>query len=44
MAHQLLDAELATFERHKDELLGKAEGKFVLIHRDRVVGIFDTQK
>ena len=40
---QLLDPELKTFERHRDELLGKAEGQFVLIHRDQIVGIFDTQ-
>jgi hypothetical protein len=40
---QLLEPELETFERHRDELLGKAEGKFVLIFREQIVGIFDTQ-
>ena len=38
-----LERELATFERHRAELLGTAERKFVVIHRDDVVGVYDTQ-
>jgi hypothetical protein len=38
-----LDRELATYEREKTRLLGEAEGKYVLIYHDDVIGIFDTQ-
>jgi hypothetical protein len=41
---QLLTAELETYERHRDELLGASEGKFVLISGDKVIGVFDTEK
>lgn len=40
---QILDLELDTYQRHRNELLGKAEGKFVLIHGDRILGIFDSR-
>lgn len=40
----LLTAELETFEKHRDELLGKSEGKFVLIYKNQVVGVFDSEK
>jgi hypothetical protein len=39
----LLEQELATYQAQKNDLLGKARGKFVLIKNDQVVGIFDTQ-
>jgi hypothetical protein len=39
----LLDSELATYERAKDQLLGTSEGKFVLIRGDEVVGVFDSK-
>jgi len=38
-----LDAELKTYEDHRDELLGTAEGKFILIHGAEVVGVFDAE-
>jgi hypothetical protein len=41
---EMLTAELETYERHKEELLGKSEGKYVLIHREEIAGIFDTEK
>lgn len=41
---ELLGAELETYERHRDELLGKSEGKFALIHGNQIVGIFDSKK
>ena len=40
---QLLDSEITTYEQNRDQLLGSAEGKFVLIHGDRVVGIYDSK-
>ena len=40
---QLLDSELRTYEHNRDQLLGSSEGKFVLIHGDRVVGIYDSK-
>ena len=39
----LLDLESATYEKHKDELLGKSEGKFVLIHEEQILGVFDSE-
>ena len=40
---QLLAAELKTFEQNRDHLLGTAEGKFVLIHSNQVVGVYDSK-
>lgn len=37
-----LDEELKTYEAHREELLGRAQGKFVLIKGDRVIDVFDT--
>jgi hypothetical protein len=39
----LLDVELKTYEKHREELLGSAEGKFALIRGDEVVGVFDSK-
>lgn len=38
-----LRQELATFDAHRAELLGRAPGKFALVHGDRVVDVFDTE-
>lgn len=40
---QVLDAELKTYEQHRDHLLGTAEGKFVLIWNDQVIGVYDSK-
>ena len=40
---ELLDTEVETYERHREELLGHAEGKFVLVRDDKVVGVFDSK-
>jgi hypothetical protein len=40
---QLLDVELKTYEQNRDQLLGTAEGKFVLIRDNQVVGIYDSK-
>jgi hypothetical protein len=39
----VLDTELKTYEQNRDHLLGTAEGKFVLIHNDQVIGIYDSK-
>ena len=39
----ILDAELRTYEKNRDQLLGTAEGKFVLIQNSQVVGIYDSK-
>jgi hypothetical protein len=39
----MLDVELATYNRHRDELLGSAEGRFVLIRGSEVRGTFESQ-
>ena len=41
---QLLTSELETYERHRDELLGKSEGKYALLYQDQIVGVFDSKK
>lgn len=38
-----LETELETYARNRDHLLGAAEGKFVLILGDRVVGVYDSK-
>ncbi len=43
MAPQVLETELKTYERHRDELLGQAEGKFALIHEDQVIGVYHAK-
>jgi hypothetical protein len=42
MSSERLACELATYERHKEELVGAHEGRFVLIHGDDLSGIWDT--
>lgn len=42
-AHSSLEAELQTFQAHRNELLGRARGKFVLIKGQRVVDIFEDR-
>ena len=40
---QVLETELKTYEEHRDHLLGTAEGKFVLIRNDQVIGVYDSK-
>ena len=40
---EILAAELDTYQEHRERLLGTAEGKFVLIHKDQVLGMFDSE-
>ena len=44
MANEQLAKELATYEIHREELVGSHDGKFVLIHGDEIAGIWDTYK
>lgn len=39
----ILDAELKTYEKNRDQLLGTAEGKFVLIQNSQIFGIYDSK-
>jgi hypothetical protein len=38
-----LEAELRTFRSRRDELIGRAKGKYVLIQGDRIAGFFEDQ-
>ncbi|OGC05351.1 hypothetical protein A2V82_15120 [candidate division KSB1 bacterium RBG_16_48_16] len=40
---ELLTRELKTYEDNFESLVGIYEGKFVVIHGDRVLGSFDSQ-
>ncbi len=40
---ELLSSELKTYEKNFDSLVGTNEGKFVVIHGNRVLGSFDSQ-
>ncbi|MBN1572646.1 MAG: hypothetical protein JW984_05545 [Deltaproteobacteria bacterium] len=40
---EALKIEMETYEKNKEELIGKAEGKFVLIKNDEVVGIYENR-
>ena len=39
----MLDIELKTYEQNRDQLLGTAEGKYVLIYNNQIVGIYDSK-
>ena len=43
MTSGALAEELATFAKHKEELLGVAEGQYALIHGSEVLGTYDTE-
>ncbi len=42
MAH-VLETELKTYEQHREDLLGRHEGKYVLIHGEQLVGTFESE-
>ena len=39
----VLEPELKVYAENKNHLLGTAEGKFVLIGKGRLVGVFDSK-
>jgi len=41
--NEVLSRELKTYEENFVSLLGAHEGKFVLIHGEKIVGTFDSQ-
>jgi hypothetical protein len=43
MAH-VLETELKTYEKHRDELLATHEGEFVLIHGEQIYDTFESQR
>jgi hypothetical protein len=38
-----LATELRTFDEHRDELMGRAAGKYALVHGNEIVGLYDTE-
>jgi hypothetical protein len=40
---QLLEREIQTYEKNRERLLGEAEGKFVLIRDDEIVGVYESK-
>jgi len=44
LVETLLSQELETYGRHQAELLGSAEGKFVLIRGGEVVGVYEAKQ
>lgn len=44
MDGHILQQELSTYEQQRDALLSSAENRYVLISKDQVIGIFDTQQ
>ena len=40
---ELLEKELETYMQNRDHLLATSEGKFVLVHGDKVIGTYDTE-
>lgn len=38
-----LETELSTYQRHRERLLETAEGKFVLIRNEEIIGVFDSK-
>jgi hypothetical protein len=41
--HTALGTELATFDRHRAELVAASEGKYVLIRGDEIAGVYESQ-
>lgn len=41
---ELLEKEMTTYEQQRELFLQKQKGKYVLIHEDKVLGFFDTEK
>ncbi len=39
-----LSAEMTTYTAHREELLGRARGKYVLIRQDRILGEFESRQ
>jgi hypothetical protein len=44
MAVAELTREQETYEAHREQLLGEALGKFVLIHGNEIIATYDTER
>lgn len=44
MMPEELATELAVFEQHRDELLGTAYNRYVLIHGTEIVGTYEAER
>ena len=44
MDNKPLGRELAYYQAHRDELLSRYAGQFVVIHDDQVIGTFTTEE
>lgn len=44
MTKDTLQKELETYKANRSELLKKSKGKFVLIHGEEIVGVYDTHE
>ena len=42
VADRPLAQELATFDAHRSELLAASPGKFALLKRDAIIGVYDS--
>ncbi len=40
----MLMQELETYRRERERLLSRARGKYVLISKEKVLGVFDTEQ
>ena len=40
---ELYATELATYAKHRDELLATDAGRYVLLYKDQIAGIYDTE-
>lgn len=40
---EILGLELDTYKKHREALLKAAEGSFVVISRDKILGVFESQ-
>lgn len=40
----MLEKEIETYKKNKEELISKHLGKFVLIKENKIIGIFESQK
>lgn len=40
---EILELEIQTYEKNRNKLIASSEGKYVLIHKDEILGVFETQ-
>jgi len=40
---KVLEKEIFTYEKEKDSLIEQASGKYVLIHKDEIIGLYESK-